>query len=100
MRFKYQGEKIMTAKIIPFVKSTTERGNIIDFEDAVNRLNRRALEELTSQESLLDTNEERCDSYHPTMKGFKRELKQGNPDCMCCVCDGYDVDCPAYNLRK
>jgi len=73
---------------------------IIDFEEAVNRI---ALNELTKQESLFekdDGSENRCNSYHPTVKGFRRELRQGNPDCLCCVCDGYNEECPAYEPRR
>lgn len=82
-------------KIIPFRKF--KETNIIDFQKAVEKI---TLDELTCNENLPDTDENRCEFYHESSRGFRRELRQGNPDCACCVCEGYDEDCPAYNPRQ
>ena len=91
-------------KIIPF-KRAGDSPKIINFQEAVKRLNKRALDKSVDEENLFDSDsdagyEERCDCYHPTMRGFERELREENPDCLCCICDGYDGNCPAYNPRR
>lgn len=89
-------------KIIPF-KRAGDSPKIINFEEAVKRLNKKTLDKLTASETLFESSEgsaSRCDCYHPTMRGFERELREENPDCMCCICDGYDDNCPAYNPGK
>ena len=31
---------------------------------------------------------------------FRRELRHGNPDCVCLECEGYDDECPSYTKRQ
>lgn len=54
-------------------------------------------------ETIKNTDEDLCIyKHHAKHKGdFRRELRQGNPDCACIECDGYNnYDCPDYNPRQ
>jgi len=52
------------------------------------------------QLAMLHNSREICRLKHSVMrKEFYEELLQENPDCLCEQCDGYDIECSAYEAR-
>ncbi len=80
--------------------------NITDFWEARSKIvMREELEHVASdiRDSEFEKDEGsegRCECYHPNTKSLRRELRERNPDSLCCECDGYDEDCTGYNPRK
>ncbi len=62
-------------------------------------ITRRILEEEFLVLSAIDV--QRCMYKHEAKRGdFKRELRQGNPDCACIECDGYNDECSSYIKKQ
>lgn len=71
-------------------------------EQAMLERDKKFFEEETGRLVMEIADATRCNYKHNARRkrDFVRELRHGNPDCQCCVCDGYDEECPDYETAR